>query len=391
MSKSSDSPLLDASSALNILAVMIAVGGLVVVVLGIAISPDLSTALKFVSVGLMVAFGGTVSGGLLGFLFGVPYTRDSGASSAAPNEGVSAIGATSTSLGTEAGNPSMPPQSAPPGIQYRPNTSLEQISDWLTKMIVGVGLVEIKEIPAKLAHTAKFVSSGLGDTVSTLVFAWATLIFFPVCGFIFGFLWARFNLRRLFSDADRELVRQFSRSAADGKAYALALPLLAPRSGDDPVSQAELEKAITEASQKARAVIFAQAKEVSKDRPVDDDIWSGVISVLEALNAADKKGKNHTINAELSYALSRQAPPDNKRAKEEMTKAIKKRDSLGISGWRYYEFRRARYNIRLGSANDEILTDLEAAYSDTAKWKDWLRDHSDVKDWISQNAPNLQI
>jgi hypothetical protein len=55
-------------------------------------------------------------GSIVGFVFGVPKSRP-------------------TSLSASAGS-----------VVYHDNTNLEEVSDWLTKLIIGVGLVEINKI-----------------------------------------------------------------------------------------------------------------------------------------------------------------------------------------------------------------------------------------------------
>jgi hypothetical protein len=85
--------------------------------------------LRTLSVGLMTAGAAMFVGGLLGFLFGVPYTR----------EGEQPAGTKDGQGGQQkSGSDALP-------TSYRPNTSLEQISDWLTKILVGVGLVQIND------------------------------------------------------------------------------------------------------------------------------------------------------------------------------------------------------------------------------------------------------
>jgi hypothetical protein len=126
------------------------------------------------SIGLMAACAAIVAGGLLGFLFGVPHIREGEA--AQTQSGVRNNPADSEDESVSSGS----------SIAYRPNTSLEQISDWLTKMLVGVGLVEIKVIPHKLKGAAAFVAKGLGDNDQAQAFALTLLVFFAICGFVFG-------------------------------------------------------------------------------------------------------------------------------------------------------------------------------------------------------------
>jgi hypothetical protein len=172
--------------------VYLSLGGCVVIVIYGAWSAH---GLGVVGVGLMTAGAAMLSGGLLGFLFGVPHTREGEAAQAKVEEREEADGQQSKSVGGD---------SSP---TYRPNTSLEQISDWLTKMLVGVGLIEIKVIPAKLKSIADYLAKGLGGTDQAQAFALTMLIYFSVCGFVFGFLWARLYLKKWFVESDRQEVK----------------------------------------------------------------------------------------------------------------------------------------------------------------------------------------
>lgn len=91
------------------------------------------------------------------------------------------------------------------GWEYQPNTNLEQISDWLTKILVGVGLVQIRPIGDKLFAVAGGVASALRDHGANRSFALALILFYAVAGFLLGYLWTRLYLPGAFRDADQEL------------------------------------------------------------------------------------------------------------------------------------------------------------------------------------------
>ena len=80
------------------------------------------------------------------------------------------------------------------------NTNLEEISDWLTKIIVGVSLVEAQKIKAALGEAAMLFAKGLGgpDQVS---FAYALMLYFSVSGFLGSYLLTRLYLQRALDDA----------------------------------------------------------------------------------------------------------------------------------------------------------------------------------------------
>ena len=108
------------------------------VVAALLYSAQATTLWKFFTVfGLSLLIAGTfvLAGGLLGFLFGIPRTLQ------------------------------QEDETEVKGVGYRANTNLEQISDWLTKILVGVGLTQIGRIPDALNAVAETATAGLGDLV----------------------------------------------------------------------------------------------------------------------------------------------------------------------------------------------------------------------------------
>src|SRR5690349_18031210 len=86
---------------------------------GIAVYAWHKNSSSVFAVALLVAGAAFLGGALLGFLFGIPRLLANDAA-APPAPAV--------------GGASEPPARSP----YAPNTNLEQISDWLTKILVGV-------------------------------------------------------------------------------------------------------------------------------------------------------------------------------------------------------------------------------------------------------------
>jgi len=85
------------------------------------------------------------------------------------------------------------------------NTNLEQISDWLCKIIVGVGLIEMRRIPANLGELSRDLAADLGAGL-TPSFAGGLIVYFAVIGFLFGYLGTRLLLAGEFGRADRDAV-----------------------------------------------------------------------------------------------------------------------------------------------------------------------------------------
>jgi hypothetical protein len=144
------------------------------------------------AVALLVAGAAFVSGGLLGFLFGIPRALTTEATpSSAPQQS-----ATGVAAGTAARH-----------TPYGPNTNLEQISDWLTKILVGVGLVELSNLSAATKRLVDFLAPALGGNDSSPAFALALLSFYGVVGFLIVYLMTRVYLGPVFAHSD-ELIQR---------------------------------------------------------------------------------------------------------------------------------------------------------------------------------------
>lgn len=145
----------------------------------------ISNTSKFFSVlgtGLMLASALVITGVFVGFLFGIPKTLSSNPDSLTDNN---------------SGNTAITHS-----ISYHTNTNLEQISDWLTKILVGVGLTQLVHLPTYLKSASAAMSIGLGNQDDAAIFAFAVLIYFPVCGFLLGYLWTRLLVADAFQKAD---------------------------------------------------------------------------------------------------------------------------------------------------------------------------------------------
>ncbi len=84
--------------------------------------------------------------------------------------------------------------------QYETNNNLVEVSDWLTKIIVGLGLIHLKDAPSVIKRVVAPLKCCLGDCY--LAFGTALLLGFSALGFLFGYVFTRLFLVRAFSDAD---------------------------------------------------------------------------------------------------------------------------------------------------------------------------------------------
>ena len=124
---------------------------------------------KTFAICILIAAVALAAGILLGFLFGIPKT--------------------------DQGPPGQP---APQKLTIKANTNLVEISDWLTKMIVGVGLYQLSTLPVKLKSLASYFSTAFGPQAVPSSIVMAILGYFAIFGFLLGYLWARLYLTKEF-------------------------------------------------------------------------------------------------------------------------------------------------------------------------------------------------
>ena len=262
----------------------------------------------------LVACCAFATGGLLGFLFGIPrsLSGDPGRPSASGN-------------GSESGE-------APARTGYESNTNLEQISDWLTKILVGVGLVQF----GKLATTARDLGTALapafGGAPSSEAVALATSLLYAVTGFLIVYLATRVYLPRVFHQADLlDQLKQTQQGLDQLREDANALALMAAQFDTDSSSRpdaGELAGAIKGATRPIRTQIFSRARDhqIRARRDNLPEQIHAVIPLFRALIAADDRNQFHRNHAQLGYALLRGEPSDPAEADIELSKAIEIRE-----------------------------------------------------------------
>jgi CheY-like chemotaxis protein len=141
-------------------------------------------------VALAIALGFLCVGILVGFLFGIPKVVQA--------QGEAAV---TTPEGVASGDRPRDERSVVYRMQV--NTNLEQISDWLSKIIVGVGLVELKQLPDGLVRLASFIQPGLGTGDEARVMALAIILYASLVGFFVGYLLTRTYIAGVFRRADQ--------------------------------------------------------------------------------------------------------------------------------------------------------------------------------------------
>jgi hypothetical protein len=122
-------------------------------------------------------------GAFVGLLFGIPRAKPAPATGADPKA-------------TSGAN-------AP---RSEVNNNLIEVSDWLTKIIVGVGLVQLNSLPAKLKLLASPLAACLRADCG-LAAAIGIIVFFGFAGFLAGYINARTFITAMFDVFDRGLSR----------------------------------------------------------------------------------------------------------------------------------------------------------------------------------------
>jgi CheY-like chemotaxis protein len=140
----------------------------------------------------LVCFASTAAGAALGFLFGIPRVL----------QGDTAPG----SIGAREDQVNRPEAEGLRGsYRLQVNTNLEQISDWLTKILVGVGLIQLQDLPSTLMRIANTVQPAPQATNAPAVVV-AIILSFVLLGFFIGYLMTRLYLAGAFGRADAPLV-----------------------------------------------------------------------------------------------------------------------------------------------------------------------------------------
>jgi hypothetical protein len=134
-------------------------------------------------------------GCLLGFMFGIPKMRTA---VKPPQAGVPQAGA------PQAGAPQAGARQngTPTTSSFEVNTNLEQVSDWLTKIVVGVTLTQLNSIPTWLKDYAKSLKDNLGGFPNAKAFAAGLLIYYLTVGFMGGYLLTRLYLTKELKEAE---------------------------------------------------------------------------------------------------------------------------------------------------------------------------------------------
>jgi|GEM_PF-1850301 hypothetical protein len=159
----------------------------VILILGIAMAICFSKTARDFSTLVIWIICMYVAGAAVGFLFGIPKILQSGKKNDDPGNG--------------------------DDYHLQVNTNLTDISDWLTKIIVGLGLVKLAKLGPYISSVAQSLAGGLETKdPPALAFAYGVIICYSVSGFLFGYLITRLFLSKAFSEADQQALQKIAAS-----------------------------------------------------------------------------------------------------------------------------------------------------------------------------------
>jgi hypothetical protein len=122
------------------------------------------------STATILALAALAAGVIVGFIFGIPKT--------------------------------VPGERIPAGVRaesFRRNTNLEQVSDWLVKVLIGAGVAWIATVGTTYSQIQRQLPLHLGSA-GEFVFP-ALVTFYVIAGFLLAYLWTGLHLPRQLSDA----------------------------------------------------------------------------------------------------------------------------------------------------------------------------------------------
>lgn len=270
------------------------------------------------------------------------------------------------SLGFVFGVPRAPTDGSEDQVVTPLRTNLEQVSDWLTKIIVGVGLTQLANAPEALMGTAKLFAATDGPEQVALYAS--IIVVFALTGNLVGFLSARLFLGDSLRLADAAVLvrRQLeAHEEADAQALAAAKELvrLDDEVGDTQRDEVEARarRLAAAASSSVKVSLFYIADEQMRGEP-PGPMWARAVPILEGLVDDDAGERFHRNRYLLAMALLYGVGDTvaRKRAAALLDQAIRIRDKAAATDYRQYEYARAAVTIKSDPAFSKRKPSTEA-------------------------------
>jgi hypothetical protein len=177
-------------TAKNVLLTLLAAAAVVSVLL--VLSTDKAGGGKNLGVGItlfvLFAASGAV-GGVMGFLFGLPRERLSDQLATPSQDGTTAPSGAQTSLAS---------------AHYLASSNLNKVSDWLTTIVIGLGLVNLGNVLPALRSLAAALEAPLGGAPYAGALGIATMLAALIGGFLVLYLYTTIRVRQLLEESERQ-------------------------------------------------------------------------------------------------------------------------------------------------------------------------------------------
>jgi hypothetical protein len=328
-------------------------GGLSVIIFALGVSAIQKTEPfwpKFAQTsgtGLLLCLGFFAIGGLFGFLFGIPRASRKNSSAAGSGKQID-------------------PESEGSGSKpYSDNTNLEEISDWLTKIIVGLGLIDLKEIPSQVRRLSEFFAQTCGnDFCSGLFLAIGAL--FLVAGFVFSYVLTH-----------------------------VYLPVAFTYSGEvEKLKKKQREQGLSISRVNSIALLNEARDEIDNNsEPPSDERFDRGITLLD--QALVSNPENVVAYIEKARALKRKALLDQREPEQKVAllkdalelvakaRGLRPKNASAI-------YNAACYKALLDYPHAEILADLKTAFDLNSKLKEIAPKDTDLKNlWQDEEFKQL--
>ena len=242
---------------------------------------DLREGLSLFGAGGLVALASLMAGALVGFIFGIPRFLRERQIGLTPTKSTPAehLPLSSISRTRPVTEETSQGESRAAATRFQGNTNLEEISDWLTKIIVGVGLTKLANIPDYVKRLTVFVTYSIGSKHPQFSesIAFSLMVAFSICGFFMGYLMTRLFLPRALDEAENQAKWAVEVGQAAG----------------DPVSKEAIPDAAVLGSSIQRALSVLRASEGVSESVIRDQVRK-LAKKYESLRLSMSSGEERT-------------------------------------------------------------------------------------------------
>ena len=252
--------------------VVMLIAAAIVEIVGASGANSWSRAAVFILLNMVLGGAAGLFGAVLGFIFGIPRA-----------------------LTDEASAPSgAQPRSTTANRRSRPNTNLEQISDWLTKILVGASLASLANVPHFTVTAIQFLDANAyqnlpgGGTLAVFIF-----VYFSFLGFYWSYIETRTTLTELIDTYQGDVQLQ------DVLLRVRSAPW---EPGSSPIPEDEEVLALDQAALNTLALLEARAAAETRARRYSE-------AIRFYRQALDMDPGNPRLQTRLSYVLAAAGDP----------------------------------------------------------------------------------